>query len=114
MSLQCRAVSHGVMDFIATDKRFYALVGVLLVINQQIRSLPVKLSHFPFTHSLLIFLGNYLPKNNYENRVGPDSAKVPLSFDSAAEIAEEMSTNVTSSQFICMLHLHVIVLNDAH
>ena len=30
---------------------------------------------------------------------------VKLSFDSAAEIAEEMSTNV--SQFISLLHLHV-------
>ena len=30
---------------------------------------------------------------------------VKLSFDSAAEIAEEMSTNV--SQFICQLQLHV-------
>ena len=28
---------------------------------------PVKLSHSPFTHSLLIFVGDYLPKNNYEN-----------------------------------------------
>ena len=28
----------------------------------------VKLSQFPFTHSILIFLGNYLPKHNYENR----------------------------------------------
>ena len=36
------------------------------VIKLLIRWLPVKLSHFPFTHSLLIFLGDYLPKNNYE------------------------------------------------
>ena len=38
------------------------------VIKQLIRWLPVKLSHSPFTYSLLIFLGNYLPKNNYEKR----------------------------------------------
>ena len=38
------------------------------VIKLLIMWLPVKLSHFPFTHSLLIFLGNYVPKNNYENR----------------------------------------------
>ena len=34
---------------------------------------------------------------------------VKLSFDSAAEIAEEMSTNVYVSQFISLLQQHVIV-----
>ena len=38
------------------------------IIKLLIRLLPVKLSHSPFTHSLLIFLGNYLPKHNYGNR----------------------------------------------
>ena len=50
----------------ASDSSFkfeYAAVIKLLI-----RSFLVKLSHSPFTHSLLIFLGNYLPKNNYENR----------------------------------------------
>ena len=58
---------------IATNKWLHALIGVILVIKLLIRSLLVKLSHFPFTLSLLIFLGNYVPKNNYENWVGPDS-----------------------------------------
>ena len=53
---------------IAANKWFYELIGVILVMPLQIMCLPVKLSHYPFTHSLLIFLGNYLPNNNYENR----------------------------------------------
>ena len=56
------------MSNIAPHKLFYALIRVILIIKLQIRWLPVKLSQSPFTHSLLIFLGNYLPKHNYENR----------------------------------------------
>ena len=43
------------MSNIATNKWLHALIGVILVIKLLIRWLPVKLSHFPFTHSLLIF-----------------------------------------------------------
>ena len=56
------------MSNIAPHILFYALIRVILIIKLQIRWLPVKLSQSPFTHSLLIFLGNYLPKHNYENR----------------------------------------------
>ena len=56
------------MSNIAPHKLFYALIRVILIIKLQIRWLPVKVSQSPFTHSLLIFLGNYLPKHNYENR----------------------------------------------
>ena len=56
------------MSNIATNKWLHALIGVILVIKLLIRWLPVKLSHFPFTHSLLIFWGNFVPKNNCENR----------------------------------------------
>ena len=56
------------MSNIAPHKLFYALIRVILIIKLQIRWLPVKVSQSPFTHNWLIFLGNYLPKHNYENR----------------------------------------------
>ena len=46
------------MSNVAPNKVFSARIGVILVIKLRIMCLLVKLSHSPFTHSLLIFLGN--------------------------------------------------------